>query len=59
MEEVQKYIEPFIKSNMEFAIWITETVDEPKTEEERRVKHYLLQLIYNNLKLKDDCEVTE
>lgn len=56
LDDVKKCIEPNIKSNMEFAIWITETASEPKTEEERQVKHYLLQLINNNLRLKEDDE---
>lgn len=54
MDEVKSHIEPNIKSNMEFAIWITETASEPQTDEERRVKRYLLQLINKNLCLKDD-----
>ena len=58
MSEVKQYIEPNIKANMEFVIWITETASEPKTKEEQEVKHYLLQMVYNNLKLKEDAKGT-
>lgn len=54
MDEVKQLIEPSIKTSMEFAVWITETADPPQTDEEKEVRRYLIKLINNNLKLKED-----
>lgn len=51
VEEIKANIEPRLKSALNFALWITETADEPKTEEEIASKKYLLNLIYKNLKV--------
>lgn len=54
MEEVQKILEPKIKANLEFIIWITETADEPVTEEQKEVRRYLLRLINQSVRLKEE-----
>lgn len=51
IKEIQQNIEPRLKTLLPFALWITETADEPKTEEEVQSKKYLLNLIYKNVKI--------
>ena len=56
VEEIRTKLAPRIKDQISFAIWITETADAPKTEEEKAAKSYLLRLIYDNLKVIDEEE---
>lgn len=56
IEEIQTYIEPNLKVRMPFAIWVTETANEPQTDEEKASKKYLLKLIYDNLNVIDEGE---
>lgn len=56
VDEIKNYIEPCLKSKLAFAIWITETANEPQTDEEKAAKRYLLNLIYKNVKVIDDDE---
>ena len=51
MEEINTKIKPRIKEYLKFVIWITETAEEPKTEEEKKAKSSLLKLIYENLRV--------
>ena len=51
VEDIRTKMEPKIKDQIAFAIWITETADNPKTDEEKEAKKYLLRLIYKNLKV--------
>lgn len=51
MDDVKKKIEPNIREKLKFIIWITETANEPETEEEKAVKKYLLHLIYKNMRV--------
>ena len=53
VDEIKKYIEPRLKSYINFALWITETANEPVTEEEKASKKYLLDILYHNLYVKD------
>lgn len=54
IEDIKKYLEPHIKADINFAVWITETANEPQTEEEKASRKYLLKLIYENLVVVDD-----
>lgn len=54
MSEVKNKIEPNIKEMLKFVIWITETADEPETEEEKAVKKRLLHIIYHNVKITEE-----
>lgn len=54
VDKIKTHIEPKMKSSMKFAIWITETADDPKNDEEKEAKKYLLKLIYKNLKITDE-----
>lgn len=54
MDDVKKKIEPNIREKLKFVIWITETADEPETEEEKAVKKRLLHIIYNNVKVTEE-----
>lgn len=49
MEDIHTRIEPRLKANLEFIIWITETACEPRTEDERQVRKYLLNLINQSI----------
>lgn len=51
--QVKEYIEPKIEQYLEFLIWIAETADAPRTEEERESKKYINNLIYNTIKFTD------
>lgn len=54
IDDVKKKIEPNIREKLKFVIWITETADEPETEEEKAVKKRLLHIIYNNVKVTEE-----
>lgn len=53
IEEIQTYIEPQLNKNLEFLIWIIETADAPQTEEEKKSKKYINNLLIKTLKLTD------
>lgn len=53
MDEIKTKIEPKIKDMLEFAIWIVETAEPPKNDEEKEARTYLNNLINKNLKFKD------
>ena len=54
VEEIKTHIEPRLKSCINFALWITETANEPQTDEEKASKKYLMNLLYRNLYIKED-----
>lgn len=58
MEEVKTFIEPNIKEDLEFALWISITADPPANDEQKEVRTYLNNLINKNLKFKEDRGVT-
>jgi hypothetical protein len=53
VDEIKEYIEPNFNKNIEFLVWILETADPPKDEEEKRSKKYINDLLINNLKMTD------
>lgn len=53
IEEIKTYIEPNLNKNLEFLIWITETADTPRTEEQKASKKYINNLLIKTLKLTD------
>lgn len=60
LEEIQTHIEPFIGDKpeiMEFALWISETADEPTTYLEKCSRAYLNELINENLHIKDRKDI--
>lgn len=52
-EQVDEILEEGIEKNMEFLLWILETADEPKTEEEIESKKYINSILCQNIKLYD------
>ena len=46
IQEIKTHIEPNLKGNLEFLIWIAETADTPRTEQERESKKYINNLIF-------------
>jgi hypothetical protein len=46
IDEVKTHIEPRLDQNVEFLVWIAETADAPKNEQERESKRYINNLIY-------------
>lgn len=54
MQEVKEFIEPDIKENLEFALWISITANDPVNDEQKEVRTYLNNLINKNLKFKED-----
>lgn len=54
VEEIKTRIEPNFNKYIEFLLWITETAEEPQTEEQKESKKYINSLLRKNLKLVDE-----
>lgn len=52
IDEIKKYIEPDMHTNLKAALWVTETY-KPKNQEEREAVRYLKRLIQESLDLTD------
>lgn len=52
LEEIKTKIEPDMDANIEFAIWISETAEEPVTDAQKEASTYLRSLIYKHLNSK-------
>lgn len=59
IQEIQERIEPKLKANLEFIIWITETACEPRNEEEVASRKYLLQLIQQSVRVVEERKAKE
>ena len=52
--DVQTKLEPKIEQNLEFLIWIAETANEPKNEEQKASKKYINDLLKKTLVFIDE-----
>lgn len=52
LEEIKTLLEPNIDKDWKFALWILETSNEPKTQEEKEARRYLMNLVYKKLRIK-------
>ena len=53
IEEIKMNLEPRIDQSLEFLIWITETADEPVTDEQKQSRTYINNLINKTLRFVD------
>lgn len=52
-EQIDEILKEGLEKNLEFLLWIMETADEPKTEEEEESKKYINSILCQNVKLYD------
>ena len=48
IDDIKKYIEPNIKENFNFAVWLLQK--EPKTEQEKETRRYLMNVVNSYVK---------
>lgn len=53
LQEIKERIEPNIDRDIYFAIWILQTSDNPATEEDKVARRYLMQLVNDNIVVRE------
>jgi hypothetical protein len=49
INDVKTKLEPKLEQHLEFLIWISETADAPKTEQQKESRDYINKLLRENL----------